>query len=67
VMNPTISATAGDSAKKVFARVSDLSRYFGGTPRVGAAPVITPVVPVPAGRDSIAALRAKLSVWGRGC
>ena len=67
VMNPTISPTAGDSAKKVFARVSDLSRYFGGTPRVGAPPVATPVVPIPAARDSIAALRAKLSVWGRGC
>ena len=65
VMNPTISATADDSAKKVFARVSDLSRYFGGTPRVGASPAVTPAVPV--ARDSIAALRAKLSVWGRGC
>jgi rhodanese-related sulfurtransferase len=67
VMNPTISATAGDSAKKVFARVSDLSRYFGGTPRVSATPAVTPAVPAPVARDSIAALRAKLSVWGRGC
>jgi rhodanese-related sulfurtransferase len=67
VMNPTISSTAGDSARKVFARVSDLSRYFGGAPRVGASPVAPPLVPIPAARDSIAALRAKLSVWGRGC
>src|SRR5436305_9507206 len=36
VMSPSIAPAAGDSAKKAFARVSDLSRYFGGSPRVAA-------------------------------
>jgi rhodanese-related sulfurtransferase len=72
VMTPTLQATANDSSRKAFARVSDLSRYFGGSPRVGAASS-SPAsrVPLPASRhpgDSAASMRAQSqSVWGRGC
>jgi rhodanese-related sulfurtransferase len=76
VMSPTIQATAGDSARKAFARISDLSRYFGGSPRVatrGSLPGSRSPVPgnrsrLPASRDSATAKAVKaLRVWGRGC
>jgi rhodanese-related sulfurtransferase len=68
VMSPTIRPTAGDSARKVFARVSDLSRYFGGSPRVGDPRIVESVVPIPAPRDSAGVARATpRSVWARGC
>jgi rhodanese-related sulfurtransferase len=69
VMNPTIAETAGDSAKRDFARVSDLSRYFGGSPRIGAPRRSIPPsrFPLPASRDSVENQVKTLSVWGRGC
>jgi rhodanese-related sulfurtransferase len=65
VMTPTIDSRAGDSVRKAFARVSDLSRYFGGTPRVGTSTAKPPsAVPLPTRSD-----RAKTvtSRWSRGC
>jgi rhodanese-related sulfurtransferase len=64
VMSPTVDIRASDSVRKAFARVSDLSRYFGGTPRVGATTPKPPsLVPLPSSPD-----RAKTqSRWSRGC
>ena len=68
VMSPTLQATADDSTRKAFARVSDLSRYFGGSPRRGAATARESSIPIPASRDSATAKAVKArSVWGRGC
>jgi rhodanese-related sulfurtransferase len=67
VMSPSIVPTASDSARKAFGHVSDLSRYFGGTPRV-ATPTSNgraSPFPLPASRN---AGRAKTtSRWSRGC
>ena len=72
VMTPTIQASADDSTRKAFVRVSDLSRYFGGSPRVGASSsspasrALPPASRHP--RDSATARAVKTrSVWGRGC
>jgi rhodanese-related sulfurtransferase len=70
VMSPVIAPTASDSAQKAFARVSDLSRYFGGSPRVGpvAAPTLSSRVPVSSSRVPLPSKRLKNSGnWGRGC
>ena len=67
VMAPTIQPTATDSVRKAFAHVSDLSRYFGGSPRVGVQRQIESIIPIPAPRDSAAVARATRSPWGRGC
>ena len=70
VMTPTIAPTAGDSARKAFAHVSDLSRYFGGSPHVGRTDTLAPGsrFPLPASRVPIPASRiTKSNAWGRGC
>jgi rhodanese-related sulfurtransferase len=70
VMSPVIAPTATDSARKAFARVSDLSRYFGGSPRVGGATGSTQSsrVPVSSSRVPLPSQRLKNSgSWGRGC
>jgi rhodanese-related sulfurtransferase len=68
VMSPTMDSRAGDSAKKAFTRVSDLSRYFGGSPRIGVQRSVESIVPIPAPRDSASLAPAKSgSKWGRGC
>ena len=36
VMNPAIASTASDSSRASFAKVAELSRYFGGVPRTEA-------------------------------
>lgn len=36
VINPTISANPGDSARASWEKVENLSRYFGGVPRSGS-------------------------------
>jgi rhodanese-related sulfurtransferase len=67
VMNASIPEAASDSVRKEFARVADLSRYFGGSPRMGAPRSAESVIPIPV-RDSASALRTKiLTVRGRGC
>jgi uncharacterized membrane protein YedE/YeeE/rhodanese-related sulfurtransferase len=45
VMNPRLPAGAMPDAVAAFARTSSISRYFGGVPRVGAAPASTPPAP----------------------
>src|SRR3954471_22867610 len=50
VMSPVIAPTAGDSAKKAFARVSEISRYFGGSPRIQASGALPSRLPLPASR-----------------
>ena len=68
VMSPSLSATANDSARKEFARVSDLSRYFGGTPKTSETRSSGPVIPIPARRGSTPSSRAKVrEIRGRGC
>jgi rhodanese-related sulfurtransferase len=68
VMSPTIDLRAGDSVKKAFTRVSDLSRYFGGSPRVGQPRSVESVIPIPAPRDSISVAHARTgNRWARGC
>jgi rhodanese-related sulfurtransferase len=69
VMSPVIAPTATDSARKAFTRVSDLSRYFGGSPRVGLPTGSTPSSRVPvSSRVPLPSERLKNSGnWGRGC
>jgi len=69
VMNPSIESTASDSARKAFKRVSDLSRYFGGSPHVGTSkPTAASGDRHPLSRDSSVAQQVKvLSTWRRGC
>lgn len=68
VMSPTFPIAADDSGRKIIAHNSDLSRYFGGSPRVGTVRMAESMIPIPAPRDSAGIARAKSrSVWGRGC
>jgi rhodanese-related sulfurtransferase len=69
VMAPTIAAEASDSARKAFARLSALSRYFGGAPRVAPASsaLSSSPVPLPFSRIPIPETTRKSSRWGRGC
>jgi rhodanese-related sulfurtransferase len=57
VMNPTIAADASPATRAAFQRVSDVSRYFGGVPRV--------VDKMPAKSDDDIAAAA--AVRRRGC
>lgn len=63
IVSPVISPPSGNAAAdSVWARQASLSRYFGGTPRVGATPILPQVDP----REATAAAavsRAKR----RGC
>lgn len=67
VLNPSIGADASPEALAAFRRVSELSRYFGGMPRVvdapptgGAAPRV-PAIGTPGPHPKAAAVRR------RGC
>ena len=65
VMNPAISSTASDSARSEFKKVAEISRYFGGVPRIGdsaAAPIIPHTQSAAPGRANTVA-----SIRGRGC
>ena len=44
VMNPTVAAGASESSRRSFAKVAELSRYFGGVPR-SEAQVVGPQAP----------------------
>jgi rhodanese-related sulfurtransferase len=48
VMNPTISSSASESARTSFAKVAEISRYFGGVPK-SKAEVFGAPPPAPAG------------------
>ena len=66
VMSPTISASLSDSAKEEFKKVAEISRYFGGVPRVGdPAPAASETSQaqkqIPKTVDKVARIR------GRGC
>ncbi len=68
VVNPTIPESANDSVKRAFSRVSGLSRYFGGAPRIAAPRSLDPAIPVPAAHDSTSSVRRAVSnIRGRGC
>ena len=71
VMSPTLESTASDSARKAFKRVSDLSRYFGGSPHIGSSdPSPPPSRPSPSTSRAPTASRFPLPAsrrWGRGC
>jgi len=43
VMNPTLPAGASPARRAEFARTAELSRYFGGVPRIGGASATTGV------------------------
>jgi hypothetical protein len=58
VMSPTLATTASAEERAAFAKTSQLSRYFGGTPQVGA---------IPGGRDPASTARAVRQVRRRGC
>lgn len=67
VMNPTIASGASQPARNEFARIAELSRYFGGVPRVNdAASRSSPSPASPA--DSQHVTKATVSrVVRRGC
>jgi len=66
VLNPTIGADAAPGPLAAFRRVSELSRYFGGVPRVVDAPPTGSAAPrVPAGTPEPPTKAA--AVRGRGC
>lgn len=69
VMNPAISSTASDSSRQTFAKVAEISRYFGGVPRVGEASSSQPSLPVPQPKDRQDSRpdNAVARVRGRGC
>jgi rhodanese-related sulfurtransferase len=61
VMNPTVSPTANDSVRGEFRKVAEISRYFGGVPRVSDSP------PARAGGKEQKGVNAVSRVRGRGC
>ena len=67
VMNPSLRVDATDSARAEFKKTAEISRYFGGVPRVGDA---ARVVPTPAGGNQSEAANPATAVAklrGRGC
>jgi rhodanese-related sulfurtransferase len=67
VMSPTLSDSASVAERAAFQRASAVSRYYGGSPRVGGAEQAgEPGVTVPLPHTS-ATTRAILRVRGRGC
>jgi rhodanese-related sulfurtransferase len=42
VLSPTISATATEEERRAFERIGEVSRYFGGQPRVGESKSVEP-------------------------
>jgi rhodanese-related sulfurtransferase len=65
VMNPVLWSNAPDSARAVFAAISELSRYFGGVPRISADSAAASVLS--AGGHDHAASKAAGAVHRRGC
>ena len=46
VMNPTLATSASDSARESFEKIAEISKYFGGLPRVGDSTAVRPSVRV---------------------
>jgi rhodanese-related sulfurtransferase len=69
VMNPSIPENASESARNEFKRVSAISRYFGGVPRIGDPVSSQPSIAVPEKKESgeSQAATAVARVRGRGC
>ncbi len=69
VMNPSIAQNATDSARGEFGKVAEISRYFGGVPRVGDPVSFQPLLPVPRRSNDGSAKSASsvAQVRGRGC
>ena len=68
VMTPALSATASDSVVAAFETVAEISRYFGGVPRIGEPASTEPSIPIPVQRDEAGTTRAAVArVRGRGC
>lgn len=68
IMNPTIAANASQSARDEFSRVSELSRYFGGVPRIGDTSSAQSTLPRTVRDEPHAQSRAAVSrVVRRGC
>jgi rhodanese-related sulfurtransferase len=44
IMNPTLAASASDSARASFTKLSEISKYFGGLPRIGDSTAVRPAV-----------------------
>ena len=65
VMSPTLPDSASAADRAAYARAAAVSRYFGGTPRVGGAEQSAqPSIPLP---HASASTRALLRIRGRGC
>jgi rhodanese-related sulfurtransferase len=62
VMNPTISPTASDSARGQFNAAAEISRYFGGVPRLSDPPASSA-----SGNQAAKKANAVSRVRGRGC
>lgn len=68
VMNPSVSATASATERAEFDKVAEVSRYFGGVPRVGEPESSRPSISVPQRRDQGGATKATVArIRGRGC
>ncbi|MFL5385282.1 MAG: rhodanese-like domain-containing protein [Longimicrobiaceae bacterium] len=73
VMNPTLAADATPAQRAEFARTAELSRYFGGVPRIGGPATPTRVydpaaeLPVRASEDGGGTTAAVRRVRQRGC
>ncbi len=68
VMNPVISPTAPDSTRAAFEVVSEISRYFGGVPRVGNRTTSQSSLGLPDSRgDDGSVQSAESRVRRRGC
>ncbi len=67
VMSPALSPTATDSAEAAFEAVAEISRYFGGSPRIGEAASTQPSIGLPHRSDEHATREAVARVRGRGC
>ncbi|MEP6506936.1 MAG: rhodanese-like domain-containing protein [Gemmatimonadales bacterium] len=66
VMNPALSIDATDSARGAFKKVAEISRYFGGVPRVSDSSAAVP--PMLRGQSkNPKSATAVARVRGRGC
>jgi rhodanese-related sulfurtransferase len=68
VMSPALEKGASAGRQAEFARVAELSRYFGGTPRVGVDPDMSSPAAAPGRtRPSSSTSPSRASIRRRGC